>query len=69
MFPDPGNFAEMISAMLRNRDINKIITYDYIMLDYEEYLILQSGKLFDGVNKMKRLEENRVAGDAIAKGL
>lgn len=69
VFPDPGNFAEVINAMLRNKQLNKIITYDYIMLDYSEYLTLKSGKLFDGVNKMKRLEENRVAGDAIAKGL
>ena len=55
--------------MLRNKGINKIITYDYMLLDYEEYLILKGGKLIDGVNKLTRLEENKVKGNEIAKGL
>ena len=69
VFPDPGQFKDVINAMLRNKGINKIITYDYMLLDYEEYLILKGGKLFDGVNKLTRLEENKVKGNEIAKGL
>jgi hypothetical protein len=69
VFPDPGQFQEVIGAMLRNRAFNKIITYDYILLDYNEYLILKSGKTFQGVNKMQRRETDRIAGDEIAKRL
>jgi|TARA_R100000455_G_C6270061_1_gene125783 hypothetical protein len=68
VFPDPGNFAEVINVWLENKKINKIITYDYIMLSYEEYLKIKEGKLIDGVNKMKFLQQNVEKGNEVAKG-
>jgi len=69
VFPDPGNFAEIINTWVANKLTNKIQTYDYIMLEYEEYLTIQSGGLIDGVNKMKFLRENEIAGNEIARNL
>jgi hypothetical protein len=63
VFADPGNFSELMSVWTKNNELNKITKYDYIMLSYQEYLTLKSGQLFDGINKMKRLESDKLASD------